>query len=61
MKSTKEVESNLSRDKRINDAADRDPERSQDENQSLAIDICYTSPKQQKTTKGQDIGRDDPL
>lgn len=45
MKSTKQVECNLSRNKSIDDTTNRNPEGPQDKDKSLAVDVCYSSPE----------------
>jgi hypothetical protein len=45
MKTTEQVKCNLGRNKSIDNAADGNPERPQDEDKSLAVDICNTTPE----------------
>lgn len=61
MQRPKQVKGNLIRQERVDRRDNRNPDRPSDEDQSLAIDIPYATPYEEKAAKGERVRRHNPL
>lgn len=61
MQTPKDIKRNLRRQEGVHNTADCDPDRPEDEDEALSVDIGDAAPKKQEAAKGQDIRRYNPL
>lgn len=61
VKPPKQVKRNLIRHKRIRRRNGRHPDRPQDEDEPLAVQVGDAAPEEQEAAERERVGRDDPL
>ena len=61
MQASKQIKRNLGRDESVDDAADSNPERSEDKDEALAVNVCDAAPEEEEASKGEDVRGYDPL